>query len=82
MIQAAILYDEYIDRPKLTEHKNTFEYIVPPPQLGRNNEYMLSFLTGIKSFEVVSREQTISFLLLLVRYLPCAAQTFSAEIET
>ena len=25
------LYDEYIDRPKLTEQKNPFEYIVPPP---------------------------------------------------
>ena len=23
--------DEYIDRPKLTEQKNPFEYIVPPP---------------------------------------------------
>ena len=29
MIQLTFLYDEYIDRPKLTEQKNPFEYIVP-----------------------------------------------------
>ena len=30
----------YIDRPKLTEQKNPFEYIVPPPppKWGRNNK--------------------------------------------
>ena len=37
------LYDEYIDRPKLTEQKNPFEYIVlppPPPPIkrGRNKK--------------------------------------------
>ena len=41
MIPLTFLYDEYIDRPKLTEQKkNPFEYIVPPPpppQVGRNN---------------------------------------------
>ena len=32
MIPVSTLYDEYIDRPKLTEQKkNTVEYIVPPP---------------------------------------------------
>ena len=31
MIPVSTLYDEYIDRPKLTEQKNPFEYIVPPP---------------------------------------------------
>ena len=32
MIPLTILYDEYIDRPKLTEQKkNPVEYIVPPP---------------------------------------------------
>ena len=31
MIPLTILYDEYIDRPKLTEQKkNPVEYIVPP----------------------------------------------------
>ena len=34
MIPLTFLYDEYIDRPKLTEQKNPFEYIVPPPQVG------------------------------------------------
>ena len=32
MMPLTILYDEYIDRPKLTEQKKTpVEYIVPPP---------------------------------------------------
>ena len=34
MIPLTFLYDEYIDRPKLTEEKNPFEYIVPPPTSG------------------------------------------------
>ena len=34
MIPLTFLYDEYIDRPKLTEQKNPFEYIVPPPTSG------------------------------------------------
>ena len=38
MIPLATLYDEYNDRSKLTEQKNPFEYIVPPPQVGRNNK--------------------------------------------
>ena len=31
MIPHTTLYDDYIDRPKLTEQKNPFEYIVPAP---------------------------------------------------
>ena len=31
MIPLTFLYDEYIDRPKLSEQKKPFEYIVPPP---------------------------------------------------
>ena len=38
MIPLAILCDEYIDRSKLTEQKNTFEYIVSTLQVGRNNK--------------------------------------------
>ena len=35
MIPFTFLYDEYIDRPKLTEQKNPFDFIVsPPPQVG------------------------------------------------
>ena len=34
MIPVSFLYDEYIDRRKLTEQKNPFEYIVPPPSRG------------------------------------------------
>ena len=31
MIPITTLYDDYIDRRKLSEQKNPFEYIVPPP---------------------------------------------------
>ena len=34
MIPLTFLYDEYIDRRKLTEQKKPFEYIVPPPTSG------------------------------------------------
>ena len=34
MIPLTFLYDEYIDRPKLTEQKNPFEYIVLSPTNG------------------------------------------------
>ena len=34
MIPLAFLYDEYIDRPQLSEQKNTLEYIIPPPTSG------------------------------------------------
>ena len=34
MIALTFLYDEYIDRPQLSEQKNPFEYIVPPPTSG------------------------------------------------
>ena len=33
MIPLTFLYDDFIDRPKLSE-KNPFEYIVPPPTSG------------------------------------------------
>ena len=29
MIPLSFLYDEYVDRPKLSEQKKQFEYIVP-----------------------------------------------------
>ena len=34
MIPLTFHYDEYIDQPKLSEQKNQFEYIVPPPTSG------------------------------------------------
>ena len=30
MIPQTAIYDDYIDQPKLSEQKNTVEYIVPP----------------------------------------------------
>ena len=42
MIPVSTLYDEYIDRPKLTEQKNPFEYVVPPHTFG--SEQILIFI--------------------------------------
>ena len=44
MIPLTFLCDEYIDRPKLTEQKNPFEYIVAPPptsEVGTINSILL-----------------------------------------
>ena len=53
MIPLIFLCDEYIDRPKLTEQKNPFEYIVPPPPLqwARNNygRFSLSVFLKLKT---------------------------------
>ena len=43
MIPRTILFIDYIDRPKLTEQKKPFGYIVPPPLnwVGKNiTEYL------------------------------------------
>ena len=50
MIPLTILYDEYIDRPKLTEQKNPVEYKFPPSPLKWGSEQKLatSFLAAIK----------------------------------
>ena len=55
MIPLTILHDEYIDRPKLTEQKNPFEYIVSPhpPQVGSeqlSENVLQSFQTDSKIF--------------------------------
>ena len=34
MIPVSTVYDEYIDRPKLSAQKTPFGYIVPPPTYG------------------------------------------------
>ena len=34
MLPLRILYDAFIDRPKITEQKKPFEYIIPPPLNG------------------------------------------------
>ena len=38
------LYDEYIDRPKLSEQKNPFEYIIPPSQVGSEQQAELRII--------------------------------------
>ena len=41
MIPLTTLYDNYIERPILTEQETQFVYIVPPPiKVGRNNIHM------------------------------------------
>ena len=47
MIPLTFLYDEYIDRPKLTEQKKPFEYIVPPPPPNGVGTITYRFVTGM-----------------------------------
>ena len=44
MIPLTYLYGEYIDRPKLSEQKKPFNYIVPPPRsgVGKNRVFSVS----------------------------------------
>ena len=42
MIPLPTLYEEYIDQAKLTDEKNTFEYIVPPHSRGFGIKKQLS----------------------------------------
>ena len=45
------LYDEYIDRPELTEQKKTVEYIVPTPTLQKVRIKILQFfIISTKNF--------------------------------
>ena len=46
MIPPTTLYDEYIDRPKLSDKKNPFEYIVPPSPLKWGSEQEIVALVG------------------------------------
>ena len=55
MIPLSFLDDEYIDRPKLTEQKNPFEYIVPPPTSGVGTNMKL-ILTVVYLSILVSTE--------------------------
>ena len=53
------LYDEYIERPNLTERKNLFEYIVPPPTLKVGSEQKA--ISVVKEFSE-KKKRTISVL--------------------
>ena len=44
MIPVTFLYDEYIDRPKLSEQKKPFEYIFPPPTNGVETTIYLKYI--------------------------------------
>ena len=60
MIPLTTLYDDYIDRPKLTEQKNNpFEYIVLPPlELVGTIRARIAILHGILSvLEVIFSER-------------------------
>ena len=53
MIPLTILYDEYIDQPKLTEQKNPFEYIVPPPTSGVGTKIIVLRILPIYTKKIV-----------------------------
>ena len=51
MIPLTFLYEEYIDRPKLSEQKNPFEYIVPPPARGIGTIIISIVLIHLNNFQ-------------------------------
>ena len=61
MIPVSTLYDEYSDRPKLTEQKKPVEYIVPPPSRGvgtKNTSHSCCPMSGSsKDTKMDSRER-------------------------
>ena len=61
MIPVSTLYDEYIDRPKLTEQKNPFEYIVPPPLNRGRNKFQMGSTLGLQVRDAVSNPVLVHF---------------------
>ena len=62
MIPVSTLYDEYIDRPKLTEQKKPVEYIVPPPSKGVGTKKLWSILCHIWSLHDYKESKTREYL--------------------
>ena len=63
-------YDEYIDQPKLSEQKNPFEYVVPPPTSGVGTimkSELLSSGGNQKLIGIVGSEQLSNMLNLFAR---------------
>ena len=60
MIPLTFLCDEYIYRPKLTDKKNPFEYIVPPPPTGGVGTKTNVYLVIKNLMAVMSDIETIS----------------------
>ena len=54
MIPLTFLYNEYIDRPKLSEQKKPFEYIVPPRTSGlvTIRFFQSRYCTGLGEFKI------------------------------
>ena len=48
IIPLTFLYDEFIDRPKLSEQKNPFEYIAPPATSGVKQKFRRTPLSKSK----------------------------------
>ena len=70
-IPLTFLYSEYIDRPKLTEQKNPFKYIVPPSTsevgtitMANGSALIVSVGPGLGSFKENLTHQTsfVAFL--------------------
>ena len=63
MMRLTDLYDEYIDRRKLTEQKKPFEYIVPP-----------SFKSGVGTISLTNKGFFMNYN--DCYFLPCARICF------
>ena len=71
MIPVSTLYDEYIDRPKLSKQKKPFEFTVPPQEGSEQKDYVRYFSCQNAKFLT---SQRISFVKTNRSY--CAYFTF------
>ena len=63
MISVSTLYDEYVDRQKLSKQKSPFEYIVPPPSIGVGTKIVAVVSVANYSISNYSCSNYINFLL-------------------
>ena len=67
MIQLTTLYDNFIDRPKLSEQKKIpFEYIVPPPLkwVGIKTSSFVSIYLPLSELKAVYEDETFNAMIL------------------
>ena len=70
MIPLTFLYDEFIDRPKLSEQKKPFEYIVPPPTSGVGTTiyclHLIFYKFGTKFVKSAEAHKMLILVVLLI----------------
>ena len=70
MIPVSTLYDEYIDRQKLSEQKKTFDYIVPPPLKRVRNKKTYRNRSEIQTYFENSAFENLNFFTAISKFVP------------